>query len=72
MSSYLSAVLAVYNTAKQATRDKLISNISVLEMHYLVQKGLFDNIFALVELREEMEERISSILSDYTQMVQLF
>ena len=69
MSSYLSAVLAVYNTAKQATRDKLISNISVLEMHYLVQKGLFDNIFALVELREEMEERISSILSDYTQMV---
>jgi hypothetical protein len=68
-STYLSAALTVYSTATASRKEKLKQNISVLEMHYLLQKCLFDNIFALVELREEMEERISSILSDYTQMV---
>lgn len=41
----------------------------VLEKQYERQQQSFQHIMHLIEIREELEERITAILSDYTQMI---
>lgn len=38
-------------------------------LRYGTQQQLFDNIKQLIDLRQDLENRITSILSDYTQMI---
>lgn len=49
--------------------QKHSANLEVLTLRFNKQKDTFQQIKAMIELREELEERITSVLSDYTQMI---
>ena len=43
--------------------------LAVAMMRFETVQNVFDNIQTLISLRQELEDRITSILSDYTQMI---
>lgn len=57
------------DTYEDDAATKINTNLKILEYSYKNQDEDFKAIITLSELREELEQRITAILSDYTQLI---
>lgn len=64
------AVLGVYQTSKDELAKINDGRLRLMELHFLRQQTAFEAIEKLVSIRETHGTRITSIISDYVQMIQ--
>ena len=64
------AVLGVYQTSKDELGKINDGRLRLMELHFLRQQTAFEAIEKLVSIRETHGTRITSIISDYVQMIQ--